>query len=71
VAIRRELLMAAQPKMSPPHARFWKQAAAIMALLGALGFVMVELTVESMIVLWRRCAGCECLRKRALLLLPD
>jgi hypothetical protein len=40
-AIRRELEMAAQPKMSPPQARFWKQAARIMATRGALGFVMV------------------------------
>lgn len=40
VAMRRELLMAAHPKISPPHARFWKQAARIMAIRGALGFVM-------------------------------
>lgn len=38
--MRRELLMAAHPKMSPPQARFWKHAARIMAIRGALGFVM-------------------------------
>ena len=32
--------MAAHPKMSPPHARFWKQAAKIIASFGTFGFVM-------------------------------
>ena len=41
-AMRRELEMAAHPKISPPQARFWKQAARIMATRGALGFVMVS-----------------------------
>jgi hypothetical protein len=39
--MRREEEMAAQPKMSPPQARFWKQAARIMATRGALDFVIV------------------------------
>jgi len=38
---RREELMAAQPKMRPPHAKFWKQAAATIIALGALGCVIV------------------------------
>ena len=32
--------MAAHPKMSPPQARFWKQAARIMATRGTFGFVI-------------------------------
>jgi hypothetical protein len=41
-AMRRELEMAAHPKMRPPQAKFWKQAAKIMAIRGTLGLVMLQ-----------------------------
>lgn len=40
-AIKRELEIAAHPKMIPPQAKFWKQAAKTMTARGALGLVIL------------------------------